>query len=124
MNELDIAGQHGIKNEIKSDIVGHTHPTATMVESTGVEGNFRVYTLTATEPSPADINDFSKRDVSFIAGNLERNSVQVNLDGTFPNPNNKQGAVFYNRSGAETMRIESSTVNKILSNYENGQIKP
>lgn len=80
--------------------------------------------MTATDPSAADTADFAKRDTNIIAGNLEKNSVQVNADGSFPDPNNRQGAVFYDRSGSETMRIESNTVNRILSNYENGQIKP
>lgn len=83
-----------------------------------------LYTLTATEPTDADIADFSTCDTNFIVGNLERNQVQIKPDGSFTDPNNKQGAVFYDRNGSETMRIESSTVNKILSNYENGQIKP
>ncbi|CAH0220600.1 hypothetical protein [Chryseobacterium sp. Bi04] len=124
VNSFDIKSQHGIKNDIKSDIVLHTHPTATTVESTATAGKFSVYTLTATDPSAADTADFAKRDTNIIAGNLEKNSVQVNADGSFIDPNNKQGAVFYDRSGSETMRIELSTVNKILSNYENGQIKP
>lgn len=38
-------------------------------------------------------------------------------------PNNKQGAVFYDNKGTETMRLNISTVNNILSNYENGEIK-
>ncbi|GAB0157665.1 hypothetical protein CHRYSEOSP005_29450 [Chryseobacterium sp. Alg-005] len=121
---FDVATQHGVGNKIKSDIVGHTHPTATTVESTSKAGDFKVYTLVATEPSAADLADFGTRDTSYIAGNLERNPVKVNSDGSFVDPNNKQGAVFYDRTGNETMRIELSTVNKILSNYEDGKIKP
>lgn len=37
VNGFDIINQHGVKNDIKSDIVGHTHPTETTVESTGIE---------------------------------------------------------------------------------------
>ncbi len=124
VNGFDIAIQQGIGTKISSDIVLHSHPTATTVESAGKEGQFTAYTLTATEPSPADRNDFATRGTNIIAGNLERNKVLTNPDGSFADPNNKQGAIFYNRSGNETMRIELSTVNKILSNYENGKIKP
>lgn len=124
VNGFDIMNQNDIKNDIKSDIVLHTHPTATAVESTATAGQSNVYTLTATDPSAEDKADFAKRDTNIIAGNLENNTVQVDADGSFTDPNNKQGAVFYNRNGSETMRIESSTVNRILSNYENGQIKP
>jgi len=124
VNGFDVINQHGIKNKVKSDIVLHTHPTGTIVESAGREGQFTSYTFTSTEPSGADKTDFAKRDTNIIAGNIERNTVQVNADGTFSDPNNKQGAVFYDKSGNQTMTIEISTINKILSNYENGQIKP
>uniref|UniRef100_UPI003872DE40 RHS repeat-associated core domain-containing protein n=1 Tax=Chryseobacterium oryctis TaxID=2952618 RepID=UPI003872DE40 len=124
VNGFDFVTQQGIKNNITSDIVLHTHPTKTIVESAGKEGQFTTYTFTATEPSGADRSDFTRRDTSIIAGNIERKTVQINSDGTFTNPNNRQGAVFYDRNGNQTMTIESSTVNKILSSYENAQIKP
>jgi hypothetical protein len=124
VNKFDVMTQHGPGNKIISDIVLHTHPTATAVESAGTGEGFASYTFTATEPSVGDRNDFTYHDTNIIAGNLERNSVSVNPDGSFLNPNNKQGAVFYDRQGNVTNTIELSTVNKILSNYENGKIKP
>ncbi|KPE49020.1 hypothetical protein AOB46_22215 [Chryseobacterium indologenes] len=124
VNGFDMMTQHGINNNIKSDIVVHSHPTEIIVENVGIEGRFNIYTITATEPSGADLIDFTNRDTNIIAGNLERNMVKINSDGTFVNPNNKQWAVFYDRNAKKTMTIDLSTVNKILSNYENGQIKP
>lgn len=124
VNGFDIMSQQGVGTKINSDIVLHTHPTATTVESTGKEGGFMSYTFQASKPSGSDTDDFANRDTSIIAGNLESKPVNVNPDGSFIDPNNTQGAIFYNRQGDQTMKIELSTVNKILSNYENGQIKP
>ncbi|MGO3708257.1 MAG: SpvB/TcaC N-terminal domain-containing protein [Mesonia hippocampi] len=101
----------------KSDIVGHSHPTKTIVEG----GNS--YTFDALSPSNADKADFKNRDINFISGNIESNPVTKNPDGTFNIPNNKQGAVFYNRQGTQGLKINIKTINNILSNYEMGKLK-
>jgi hypothetical protein len=118
VSPFDVMTQHGVGTKLNPDIVLHTHPTKTSIE------NGQSYTFLATEPSPGDKADFASRDTNIIAGNLERNTVTANPDGSFQDPNNKQGAVFYDRNANETMRIGLPMVNKILSNYENGQVKP
>jgi RHS repeat-associated protein len=118
VSPIDVAVQHGIGTQPNSDIVLHTHPTKTIFE------NGKTYTFVVTEPSSGDKADFANRNTNIIAGNLERNAVTVNSNGTVQDPYNKQGAIFYDRNANETMRIGLPVVNKILSSYENGQVKP
>jgi RHS repeat-associated protein len=94
-----------------SDIVGHTHPTATIVQ------NGNAYTFLATEPSQADISSFKNNSTNIIAGNLERNTVTPNSNGSFNKPSNKQGAVFYNSNATQILEINSKAVNNIFSHY-------
>ncbi len=101
----------------KSDIVGHSHPTKTIVEGG------KAFTFDALTPTNADKSDFKNRDINFISGNIESNPVTKNADGTFITSNNKQGAVFYNRQGTQGLKIDIKTINKILSNYEMGKLK-
>ena len=101
----------------KSEIVGHTHPTKTVVDGG------KVYTFDAKNPSNADKSDFKKRDVNFIAGNIQSLPVTQNSDGTYNTPNNQQGAVFYDSNATETLTINIKVINEILSNYENGVLK-
>ncbi|MDM1045944.1 RHS repeat-associated core domain-containing protein [Myroides sp. R163-1] len=99
------------------DIQGHSHPTRTLVQ----DGN--AYTILATEPSSSDYESFKNYSVNIISGNLERGLVTTNPNGTINLPQNKQGGVFYNSQGREIMRIDSRTINNILSNYTNGVLK-
>ncbi|MDR4894427.1 MULTISPECIES: hypothetical protein [unclassified Chryseobacterium] len=81
------------------------------------------YTITATEPSADDIKAFANYETNIIVGNLERNQLNLNSDGSMVDPNNKQGAVFYDNTGKKTMDLSIKAINSILSNYENGGIK-
>ncbi|KFF15513.1 hypothetical protein [Chryseobacterium sp. JM1] len=117
INFMDIAIQNGIKNNIKTDILLHSHPTATLLEGG------KSYTITATEPSSDDIKAFADFETNIIVGNLERNPVTLKSDGSMIDPYNKQGAVFYDNKGTKLMDLNINAVNNILSNYENGKIK-
>lgn len=99
------------------DIQGHSHPTKTLVN------DGMAYTILATEPSSSDYQSFNNYKTNIISGNLERGSVTINSNGTVNQPKNTQGGVFYNSNGKEIMRINSKTINNILSNYSNGKIK-
>ncbi len=117
VNFMDVAIQNGIKNNIKTDILLHSHPTATLLPGE------TFYTIAATEPSSDDIKAFEDYETNIIVGNLERNSVTLKLYGSMIDPYNKQGAVFYDKKGTKLMDLNINAVNNILSNYENGKIK-
>lgn len=102
----------------KTDILGHSHPTKTVIGENGL-----AYTFTATNPSQNDISAFANYSTNIISGNLESQAVTKNKDGTYNTPKNTQGGVFYNSSGNQILSIDSKAINKILSNYENGQLK-
>jgi len=100
----------------KSEIVGHSHPTKTIVEG---ENSF---TFRADKPTEADFTSFKNQDINFISGNLESKEINRNTDGSISNPNNKQGAVFYDKEGNKGLTIDINAVKNILSNYENGKL--
>lgn len=100
-----------------TDINGHLHPLDTVVK------DGQSFTITATEPTNADISSFKDFSVNIISGNLERNQVSTTASGGVIDPNNETGGVFYDSQGNQTMKINSSTINNILSNYEDGKLK-
>lgn len=113
VNFMDI-GNYDTSN---TEILGHSHPTATFIE------NGKVFTFLAEETTQEDRDSFKNYEINFVSGNLERKSVTQNPDGSYNMPNNKQGGIFFNRKGEEVLRLESRVINNILSNYENGKIK-
>ncbi len=114
VNSIDMNGR---VNESNSVIVGHSHPTATIIE------NGSAYTFKANEPTADDLISFKNHKVNFISGNIERQEVTRNLDGSYNTPINKQGAVFYDSSGAPKLTIQSKVVDNIISHYSYGKIK-
>ncbi|WP_271783274.1 hypothetical protein [Aquimarina algiphila] len=114
VNGLDVDGV----DTSKTDILGHSHPTATVIGD-----NKLAYTFTATEPSDNDKSAFKNYSTNIISGNLERKTVTKNKNGTYNTPVNRQGGVFYNSKAKPILTIGIKTINNILSNYENGKIK-
>ncbi|WP_349362212.1 RHS repeat domain-containing protein [Flavobacterium tructae] len=99
------------KDTSKTDIMGHTHPTKTLVKDDNS------YTITATDPSSADVTAFKKYSTNIIAGNLTSGDVIKNSDGSFTTPKNTQGAVFYNSNATPILTITSKVIDKIFSYY-------
>lgn len=99
------------KDTSKTDIMGHSHPTETLVK----DDNY--YTITATNPSNDDKTAFKKYSTNIITGNLTSGAVSKNADGSFNTPRNTQGAVFYNSNATPILTITSKVVDNIISHY-------
>ena len=113
VNAYDI----GFSDVSGTDILGHSHPTRTVVK----DGKF--YTIDALTPTQPDLKSFKNYDFGIISGNIENKPVTRNSDESYNMPDNAQGGVFYNPDGSKNMKINIKTINKILSNYEGGKLK-